>query len=183
MSVQIKLSNSGTGEFSAQINKFPTTIKVPAMNEDYIIHLLMGLFGTIFGYYLFSSTINESGIYHPNTLFAIVLGGFGAMNIARLVTGPKGSGTLTFHKDHVVVEEPGWLKAKKWQQPLSSYKGIAIRTGKQPKNKKLKPFQIIEMIHEDKSKNLPLYAKRGSAKPMKIFNDYANKLNLKPITD
>lgn len=182
MSVQIKLSNSGTGDFSVPLEKFPTTIKVPAMNEDYIIHIMMGLFASIFGYYLFSSTINESGIFHPNIIFAILLAGFGAMNIARLVTGPKGSGTLTFHADHVEVEEPGWIKKQKWQEPFSAYKGLAIRTGKQPKNKKLKPFQIIEMIHEKKSKNLPLYAKRGSSKPMKIFENYANKLNLKPIT-
>lgn len=180
MAIQLKLSNAGKASFIVDLQNFPTKVKVPASKTDYISQIITGLFFTVFGYALFRSNLEESSIT-PNLLFGLAMGSFGGFNLAKGIFGTKGSSHLTFHKSHIDVKEEYWFTNKKWQISYDEFKGVKTRKGKLPKNNALQPYQIIELIHEDPSKTLPLYAKRGSKRQTKRLEDYAKKLNVKII--
>jgi|GEM_PF-5743046 len=180
MSIQLKLSNNSKSSFFVDIQNFPTKAKVPASKSDYLTQILTGIFFTIFGYALFRSNLNDSSIT-PNLIFGLVIGTFGGFNLAKAMLGTKGSARLTFHETYVEAKQEYWFTKKKWEIPYSEFEGVRTREGIKPKNNALEPFQIIELIHQDKGKTLPLYAKRGSKRQTKLLEDYAKKLNVPVI--
>lgn len=178
MSIQVKLYNSNSKSFIADIETLPATTKIEPGISDYTGQFILSMFFTLFGLYLFYDHIEQS-VFHPNALLALGFASYGGYNFAKLFKGTNGSGTLTFHKSHVEVEEAKWIGKKKWQSPYSEFEGIKTRTAKPSKKKSLKPYQIIELIHPDKQKNLPLYAKRGPDTPQNKLEEFSRKLNVK----
>lgn len=177
MSIQLKLSNNSKSSFFVDIEKFPTKVKVPASKSDYLSQIITGIFFTLFGYVLFRSNLPEDSIT-PNLLFGLAMGTFGGFNLAKAFLGTKGSASLTFHETYVEAKQEYWFTKKKWQTPYPEFKGVKTREGIRPKRGALQPFQIIELIHQDASKTLPLYAKRGSKRQTKLLEDYAEKFNV-----
>lgn len=180
MAIQLKLSNAGKTSFIVDLQNFPTKVKVPASKSDYISQIITGLFFTIFGFALFRSNLEESSLT-PNLLFGLAMGSFGGFNLAKGIFGTKGSSHLSFHETYVDVKEEYWFTSKATQIPYIDFKGVQTREGKRPKNNALQPYQIIELIHNDPTKTLPLYAKRGSKRQTKLLEEYAEKLNLKVL--
>lgn len=181
MTVQLKLSNAGKKSFLVNLESFPAKATVPASNSDTISQIVTGLFFTIFGYTLFRSNLLEETLT-PNLFFALAMGTFGGFNLAKALASPKGSAKLVFHKDQVEIIEEFWFTKKKRRLSYKEFKGVRTRKGKQPKNNALQPYQIIELIHEDSSKTLPLYAKRGSKRQTKRLEECAKILGV-PIID
>ena len=181
MTIQLKLSNAGTSSFIAEINQFPAKVTVPAKNTEFLAQIAMGLFFTIFGYTLFRSDLNQDELT-TNFFFGLAMGTFGGFSLSKALISPKGSTKLIFHEKHVEIKEEFWLTKKKAEIPYSEFKGVRTRKGKLPKNNALQPYQIIELIHEDSSKTLPLYAKRGSKRQTKTLESYAKKLGV-PVID
>ncbi len=184
MSIQLKLSNNSKSSFFVDIQNFPTKAKVPASKSDYLSQILTGIFFTVFGYVLFRSNLSDGSIT-PNSLFGLapglIMGTFGGFNLAKAMLGTKGSARLTFHETYVEAKQEYWFTKKKWKIPYNEFKGVRTREGIRPKKNALQPFQIIELIHQDKGKTLPLYAKRGSKRQTKLLEDYAKKLNVPVI--
>ena len=178
MSIQVKLYNSNSKSFIADIETFPARVKIEPGVSDYTGQFILSLFFTLFGLVLFYNHVEQSA-FHPNVLLALGFASYGGYNFAKLFKGTNGSGTLVFHPSHVEVEEVKWIGTKKWQAPYSEFEGIKARTAKPSKKKSLKPYQIIEMIHPEKQKNLPLYAKRDPGTPQNKLEEFARKLNMK----
>lgn len=181
MTIQLKFSNAGNKSFIVDLENVPANATVPANQTDFISQIVAGLFFTIFGYSLFRANITEDDLT-LNFFFALAMGTFGGFNLAKALISPKGSAKLIFHNSHVEIKEEFWFTKRKRAIPYSEFKGVRIRQGKRPKNNALQPYQIIELIHEDSSKTLPLYAKRGSKRQTKRLEDYAHKLGV-PIID
>ena len=181
MTVQLKFSNAGKKSFLVDLESLPAKATVPASNSDTISQIITGLFFTIFGYTLFRTNLLEN-TYTPNLFFGLAMGSLGGFNLAKALVSPKGSAKLLFKDSQVEITEEFWFTRTKRVIPYKEFKGVRIRKGKQPKNNALQPYQIIELIHENSSKTLPLYAKRGSKRQTKKLEDYAAKLGV-PIID
>lgn len=180
MSIQLKLSNNGNSSFIANIENFPSKSKVPASKGEYISQILTGIFFTVFGYALFRSNLTENEIT-PNLIIGLAMGSFGGLNLAKVLFKTKGSASMTFHNTYVEVKQEYWFNQKKWQMKYSEFEGVKTRKGTRPKNNALQPYQIIELIHKDTTKTLPLYAKRGSKRPTKIMEEYSEILKVKVL--
>lgn len=181
MTVQLKLSNTGKKSFIVNLQNIPSKATVPASKADAISQIVTGIFFTVFGYSLFRTNLLEDTLT-PNLFFGLAMGTFGGFNIAKALIKPKGSAKLIFEEKQVKIVEEYWFTKIKREIPYTEFKGVRTREGKRPKNPRLQPYQIIELIHKDSSKTLPLYAKRGSKRQTNRLEDYAEKLGV-PIID
>lgn len=176
MSVQLKLSGSGSRTFIAEIVTLPAEVKLPAPALNRYGNLFAGLIFTIIGY-LTLKLSGETGL-NLRTLLSLCLGAYGGLLLAKTLFAPNGQTTMIFQEDEVEVITNGWLKKVRWREPLDNFKGLALRTKETPSRPNKAPYQIIELIHNDASKTLPLYAARASTPPTDHLEHYADILGV-----
>lgn len=182
MAVQLRLPDYSTRHFEAEIVTLPATVELKHANKQRQT-LLFALFISAFGYFMLWRGLAFAGLFHPVTLIGLILAAVGGANFAKGLTLKRAS-RMTFSEDMVMVEEKRLFGADEWQEPLRNYQGLRLRTGKHKiaRARKTDPYQIIELIHPQKSKTLPLYAKRGETPPRDHLEHYADILDL-PILD
>ncbi len=176
MSVQLKLSGSGSRAFTAEIVTLPASVKLPTPGMNRIGGLFVGLIFTIIGYYMFKVS-TQSG-FDLRALLALGMGAFGGMTLARTIFSPKGQTTMIFHDDYVEVVTAGWLRKSRWLESYKNFKGLKTRTKSTPSRPNRNPYQIIELIHKDQAKTLPLYAVRREGAPIDHMEHYADILDV-----
>ncbi len=181
MAVQVRLSGSGKRTFEAEIVTLPATIKVPSPPTQRFGGVFMGLVFTIIGYVLFRTGLVQGG-FNLMTLFGLGWGSFGGLTLARTLFSPKGQTVMVFDDDFVHVKTHGWLRSSRWQEPLKAYEGVQLRSKETPSAQSSAPYQIIELIHRDKSKTLPLYAARIEEKPVDHLEHYADVLDVEILS-
>lgn len=182
MAVQLRLPDYSTRHFEAEIVTLPATVELKHAGKQRQT-LLFALFISIFGYFMLWRGLAFAGLFHPVTLIGLVLAAVGGTNFAKWLT-LKRTSRMTFTHNRVMVEEKRLFSADEWQEPLRNYQGVRSRTGKHKKamGGPSDPYQIIELIHPQKSKTLPLYARRGETPPREHLEHYADVLDL-PIID
>ena len=180
MAVQVKLPSRGNRTFEAEIVTLPATVKLPAPKTPRLGGFIVGAMFTIIGYMMFRDGLAQSGI-NLNALIGLGLGSYGGLTIAKTILAPKGQTTMQFSENHVTIKVNGWLRPSSWQEPLKAYEGIKHRTKPAPGNGPRPPYQIIELIHSNTSKTLPLYAARSEKAPIDHLEHYADVLDVEII--
>lgn len=177
MSVQLKLSGARNRTFAAEIVTLPAKVTLPAPKTPRLAGLFVGGMFTLIGYMFFRDGLAQSG-FNLHALIGLALGSYGGLTIAKTILSPKGQTTLHFTEDKVEVTTNGWLRKTHWQEPLSHYQGVKHRTKPTPARSQSAPYQIIELIHKDKTKTLPLYAARNEESPIDHLEHYADILDV-----
>lgn len=184
MAVQIRFKDVSNRHFEAEIVTFPALVSLPKENLGGLAKLFTGLFFSILAYILYNAGMRDSGLANPMTIIGLIFAFVGAFNVARWLGGFKAPTEMVFHENFVEVKETGLLQSKNWQASYEEFSGVRMR----PQKVKLKraahtdPYQIIELVHPDKSKTLPLYAARSKNPPHDHLAHYEEILGV-PVID
>lgn len=89
--------------------------------------------------------------------------------------------------EQIVIIDPGLVhyrsrtlwRAVEWHEPLAEYQGI--RAGAIAATDGGLPWQVIELVHEDPARSLPLFADRGTHLPPPIGRSLSLLLKLPEI--
>ncbi len=88
---------------------------------------------------------------------------------------------ITFHPDKIEVTERHFFTKSKWSAPYTEYSGLALREHIRPaKEGKARSYQVIEMIHPDENRIIPLFVGTVPHKnhAINLLQDYSHKLNV-----
>lgn len=69
-------------------------------------------------------------------------------------------------------------RSTSWSEPFSAYKGVRYRKESVRRNNRHIDFQIIELLHDDREKCIPLFVSRSREVPRAKLESYARALNL-----
>lgn len=182
MAVQVKIGPGTRRSFIAEIVTLPATVILRANNRQIMPWLVMGLIFTTIGYVVLRLSADNQGIFSMITLFALGFGTIGSLQLAKALFNFLKADKMTFHDDFVEVKEKGLLKSITWREDYSNFKGIRHRekTAAGRLSKDL-PYQIIELVHKETSKTLPLYAVKSSEYPIDHIEHYADILDVETI--
>jgi hypothetical protein len=88
--------------------------------------------------------------------------------------------TILLFDDHVEFTAWSLFGKTKWSAPLSEYQGVQTRElpAGDPSNDK--PYQIIELVHPDKNRTLPLYLEKSRHPSTGVFDKLADRFGLAP---
>jgi hypothetical protein len=136
------------------------------------------VFGGVAAMVLIASMVR--GEFDEDLLFMAI---FAMMGIGQLVLGL----TLMFRskkfridRTGVSVEQLGLFGRKFWSEPFSHYKGVLSREQFHSggRNSPSYTLHIVELAHEEKRKNIQLYASRSEEGFRRIWEDYCRKLGM-----
>ncbi len=183
MPVQIKIPSVSSRKFEAEIVTLPATVTVAGTNAASISQLIMGLFISGLAFWIFMDSYRVSGFGHPTTFIGLVLAVIGALYIARFLTLARNLTTMTFHDEFVEVTHRALFGTQSWRTPYHEFKGVRARLQKLKPEMGRKSYYIIELIHDDASKTLPLYAERLKTLPQDHLEHYAEVLDVPIIQE
>lgn len=83
--------------------------------------------------------------------------------------------------DGVEVMERGLFGVKAWYEPYSAYEGVFYRRILIRRKNSTRIYQVIELLHDDRDKCLPLYVRPTSEVPRSRWEGYAERLKLPAI--
>lgn len=120
------------------------------------------------------------GEFDKDMLFMVV---FVVMGIGQFVLGLTlmlRSKKFRIDRTGVSVEKLGLFGRKSWSEPFSNYKGVLCREQYHSggRNSPSYTLYIVELAHEEKSKNIQLYASRSEEGFRRIWEDYCRKLGM-----
>lgn len=174
MSVQLRLPGWSNRSFIAEIVTLPATVKLPIPRAQTVSQLVLGFIFSLVGYVFFKM----SGGLSLHGIIGLALGSFGALTLAKGIFAPGKRVEMTFDDDFVTVTRKGWIRAESWREPLTNYEGLALRRKETPSRPKASPYQIIELVHKDSTKTLPLFAARRESQPIDHLDHYADVLGV-----
>lgn len=181
MAVQVKIGKNARTKFIAEIVTRPAFVHLKPNTDQIIPPLIIGLILTAVGYLAFTSNAAVEGLLSLPSIIALTFAAFGAMNIALALRNLRRGDEIRFLENQVEVIEKRTLGANKWQADYREFTGIRHRQ-KQPSRRGSEiPYQIIELVHPDDTKTLPLYAVTGDTKPIDHLEHYADVLGMEII--
>ena len=89
--------------------------------------------------------------------------------------------TVTFTPDGVEVSEHHLFTGNKWSAPYSQFSGLALREHQRKlDNGKTRSIYIIELIHPDENRTVPLFAGAAPHKnhAINMLQDYSQRLDV-----
>lgn len=84
-------------------------------------------------------------------------------------------------EDGVEVTERGLFGVRAWYEPYGAFKGVLYRRIVIRGKHRTRTYQVIELLHEDRSKCVPLFVRRSSEVPRARWERYAQRLKLPAI--
>jgi len=85
---------------------------------------------------------------------------------------------VTFERDGVRVEGRSLAGPERWALPYGAYRGVLHREHVERRKNSTTTYQIIEMLHEDPGKTLPLSVEAAAEVPRDRWEGYARALGL-----
>ncbi len=80
--------------------------------------------------------------------------------------------------DGVEVTERSLFGAKAWYEPYGAFQGVLHRRVVIRSKNHTRTYQVIELLHDDRDKSVPLYVRRSSEMPRSRWEGYAARLKL-----
>ncbi len=105
----------------------------------------------------------------------------GALVIAWGVTRLFRRHRAVLSADGVEVMERGLFGVDAWYEPYGAYKGVLYRRILVRSKNSTRIYQVIELLHEDREKCVPLFVKQSSKVPRERWEGYAERLKLPAI--
>jgi hypothetical protein len=115
-----------------------------------------------------------------------VVGGFALFGLFNAVYGvlqSRFSMSVTITGLEVAVKRNSLWGASNWRESLRSYQGILLREEEvedqgSGKIRRTKRYSIVELLHSEPSKTLPLYVREGGDPPWEIQQAFARRFRL-----
>lgn len=117
------------------------------------------------------SATEELLVLSVMALIGVAIAGWGVSQLFR-----KRRAVLS--KDGVEVTGRGLLGSEKWYQPYGAYEGVLHRRVVIRSKNSTRVYQVIELLHEDRDKCIPLFVRRGSDMPRNRWEEFAKQLRL-----
>lgn len=118
----------------------------------------------------------------PFFMSVIVLFGVGSIVWSLLIVLSKRE--VLFTNDGVEVTGRSLLGMEQWQEPYSGYKGVLHRekSVSQGQNSGSTLYQILELVHDDPARNLPLLVESSGTMPRAAWEAYAKWFGLPALS-
>lgn len=122
--------------------------------------------------------------------FVLVAGGFAffaLLNLAYAGLQSRFSYSLSISSFEVAVDRQTLFGPQHWRERLSSYRGVILREHEiteqsQGKITRTKRFHIIELLHDDPKKTVPLFVVQDGPAPHDIHQAFGRRFNLPLLT-
>ncbi len=167
LSIAIKINAGDDEPFAVEIEGFPTTVEVVKSGAGWMV--------VPFGLFLFSV---------PFLIFGPVVAAFsGIFLLAALVFVIRRQGRpdiMLFDRHGVVVTETGLLTDSTWKAAYEEFSGVNLRKCRARAGRRFATYQVIELIHPNPAKNLPLFVRKTTRKPKNRWQAYARLLGVAP---
>jgi hypothetical protein len=123
-------------------------------------------------------------------IFVLVAGGFAffaLLNLAYAALQSRFSYSLSITSFEVAVDRMTLFGPRHWRERLSAYRGVILREHEiteqsEGKITRTKRFHIIELLHDDPKKIVPLYVVEDIPAPHEIHAAYGRRFNLPLLT-
>jgi hypothetical protein len=124
-----------------------------------------------------------------DTFAVFVSLGFGLFGLLNLVYGilqSRFSMSMTISGSEVAFDATTLFGRRSFRERLNAYRGILLREEELAddgpgKTRFPKRYHIVELLHADASKTLPLHVCEGGAPPRDIQQAFARRFNLPPL--
>ena len=111
---------------------------------------------------------------------------FGMLGFANLILGLAKIGyakSILFTGHDVKVTTRGLLGRREWREPLASYHGVMLsehhsRSQGVGNTVSTKTYHVIELVHDNDGRTVPLYVRRGMESPRDIQEAFARRFDL-----
>lgn len=182
MAVQVKIGAGAKKAFIAEIVTLPATVTLRGNNQQLFPKIMIGVIFTVISYFIFTNSAKAEGLVSMPVAISLLFAGVGSYNIAKAIIAFTSLTKMTFHDEFVEVSEKKGFRKHQWRENYENYQGLRHRE-KSPKSflGSQIPYQIIELIHEDESKTLPLYAVKSSDYPLNHMEHYADILEVEIV--
>lgn len=126
-------------------------------------------------------------IYFLEDGFVIfVVGGFGFFGLLNLVYGfiqSRFEKSMLFTGREVQVRTRGLFGRREWREPIANYRGVRLREHHMRKEgvgniATTKTYHVIELVHDDPGRILPLYVREGGEAPRHVQEAFARRFEL-----
>ncbi len=130
-------------------------------------------------------------VYFVQDSFArFVACGFGLFGLLNLIYGLIQSGfqmSLAITPDEVKVRKKTLFGARSWNEPLSRYRGVRLRETQVRDQgvgniESTRRYQIVELVHDDDAKTVPLFVSQDSDPPRELHEAFARRLRLPTLS-
>lgn len=91
--------------------------------------------------------------------------------------------TITIDQDEACLMRIQLFSKTRCCEPVSAYTGLQSRSLSTQVNNKAVTYQIVEMVHQEAEKTLPIFIDKGTSLPIHIVQDLSASLGLKIITN
>ncbi|SLN12660.1 hypothetical protein [Oceanibacterium hippocampi] len=119
-------------------------------------------------------------------ILTLVMGGFGFFALVNLVLGliqSRFTMQMTMTGDSVHVRTRSLFRNNAWQERIANYRGVLLReahvrdqgVGNIPSTK---TYQVIELLHDDPARTLPLHVSEDVSPPSDIHQAFADRFGL-----
>jgi len=146
---------------------------------------LWGAVGTVGTFMLMQGlTENSRGMemFFPwalGALIATVIIGFGALALRLYVHERE----ISIGQQEVVSRTPRLFGWSEWREPIANYSGLRIASLETESGGRPIPWQMVEMVHPDQSRNLPVLSDKGESVPLHIQAGLSKALGLPFLTE
>ncbi len=126
-------------------------------------------------------------IYFVEDGFVIfVVGGFGFFGLLNLVYGfiqSRFEKSMLFTGHEVQVRTRGLLGRREWREPIAGYRGVRLREHHMRKEgvgniASTKTYHVIELVHDDPRRVLPLHVSEGGEAPRDVQEAFSRRFKL-----
>jgi hypothetical protein len=91
--------------------------------------------------------------------------------------------TATFNSDHVEVNTRGLgVGAAQWRETYGTFRGVGVSEQIIDTRYDKKTFQIVQLLHDEPEKSVPLMIAEGDAPLIEECHAYANRLGLRVVS-
>ena len=164
----------------ADLSTLPQTIDLSPSRAGAIMLILFGAGWTVFTLKLVSEADGAEGVAFAFTLLFPLVGlGMVLGGLATLYRRRK----ATFNGDGVEVEGRKLTGSESWYEPYGAYKGVLHRQKVVKRKNRSTTYQIVELLHDDPDKCVPLYVKPTSKVPRAEWEAYAERLKLPALEE
>ncbi len=145
---------------------------------EVMLRLGVGGFVFVVASIVFMVIDDEVGI-----MVALGFGFFGLLNIILGVLKSRFEKSMLFTGHDVLVKTRGLFGRREWREPLANYRGVRLReqhTRDQGVGNvsSTKTYHVIELVHANAARTLPLYVRQGADSPRDIQEAFARRFDL-----
>ncbi len=176
MTVRYEVTAGERPDFAVPLSSPPITVTIPARKRPIFALLYFG------GVWLFGAVVLAFSFAQSSFLVAIFTIGAFVVGVTLIVVSLPmfgGKNVMTFEGDRVVVREGGSWRKRTWEAPYRTFSAVRLRE-KSVKDRKGQTvtYQIIELVHRDPLKTLPLYVRQETTPPRERLARYAHLFDL-----